>query len=153
MNQPATVLLVERDEQDFRFLHTALRRNGAARRVQWAHDADDACAYLAGVDGYADRAIFPQPDVILVDLRKPGVGELEFVRWMRTQADVAGIPVVALTAGHNPRDWECARELGVNAFHLRPADPARLAELVDSIVRFWAARRTESAAVARSHAA
>lgn len=151
MTQPVTVLLVEKDEPDFQFFNAVLKK-GAPRRVQWAHDTDDACAYLAGIDGYADRSFFPLPQVVLVDLRKPGVGELEFVRWMRAQTALEHIPVVALTSAHDPADDENARALGVDAFHLRPADPQKLAALVDSLAWFWA-QEGRGAPALGSHAA
>jgi len=152
MTRNSTVLLVEKDEDDFRFFSAALREGASGRRVHWAHDAEDARAYLAGVEGYSDRTIFPPPDLILVDLRRPGVGELEFVRWLRGGAEGAHIPVVALSAAHDPGDWTRAKALGVDAFHLRPAEPRRLAALVDSLVRFWS-RHAQNVSAMDSHAA
>lgn len=138
MHDAPTILLIENDEENFRCLSAALRAvMPVPPRVAWACGSADAVAYLEGQDGYADRKFFPAPDLVLLDLQSPTVAKYDFVRWLRGQAALRTLPVLALSPCGDEFDAARAAEAGVSAFLHQPCDPARLTEMFAGVVAHW----------------
>lgn len=71
-----------------------------------------------------------RPQLILTDLNLPGESGLEFVRQLKADPELAGIPVVAVTA--DDRRWTSAelRSAGCVDFLVKPILPDALVALV-----------------------
>jgi len=75
-------------------------------------------------------------DVVLLDLRMPGMNGVEFLREVRCRPSLSQLPVVLTTI--EPDDSELleeARRLGVIAVVKKPWHPQQLRELVEALVR------------------
>ena len=66
------------------------------------------------------------PDLILMDIRLPGMDGLEFTRELKASPKTAAIPVIALTAHTMPLFERSARLAGCVGFIAKPASPAVL---------------------------
>ncbi len=65
-------------------------------------------------------------DIVLMDVQMPGMGGNETVRQLRHLPGLGSLPVVALTAGVQPRERDDAMAAGSDDFLGKPLDPARL---------------------------
>ncbi len=76
-----------------------------------------------------------RPDVILMDIQMPGMDGLEAIRRLRSHADaeVAALPVIAITALAMPGDRERCLQAGANAYLSKPVHLAQLLELVQKM--------------------
>jgi CheY-like chemotaxis protein len=90
-------------------------------------------------DGRAALAQLADPtrrfDVILLDLRMPGMNGVEFLREVRRDARLAQLPIVLTTM--EPEGSELlteARRLGVTAVVKKPWQPQQLHDLVEAII-------------------
>ena len=100
------------------------------RREHELTTANDGREALARLADPASRF-----DVILLDLRMPGMNGVDFLREMRRQARWAELPVVLTTM--EPEGSELLTEamrLGVTAVVKKPWHPQQLRELVEAIV-------------------
>lgn len=79
------------------------------------------------------------PDAVLLDIQVGAEDGLEFAAWMRRQALLERVPVVAVTARAMPGDQERILEAGCNACVAKPIDFAvlrrSLRELLDAAKR------------------
>ena len=73
-----------------------------------------------------EQAHKEQPDVILMDLRMPGMGGIEAVKRLKNDAAVSDIPVIVLSAWTSRRNREDALEAGAAKFLAKPVDTRRL---------------------------
>jgi CheY-like chemotaxis protein len=74
-------------------------------------------------------------DVILLDLRMPGMNGVDFLREVRRDPRLAQLPIVVTTM--EPEDSELLREarrLGVTAVVKKPWHPQELHDLVEAII-------------------
>jgi len=79
-----------------------------------------------------------RPDLVLMDIQMPEVDGLEAIRRLRGDADVASIPIVALTALVMPGDEERCLAIGANAYLPKPISLRTLME----IIRHYTERQT-----------
>lgn len=83
-----------------------------------------------GIDG-VQKAQSWQPDVILMDLRMPGLNGFEAIEQIRETPDIKDTPIIILSAWTGARLDDEAAELGVHRCITKPFD---LEELVNAIM-------------------
>src|SRR6266513_2945274 len=66
------ILIADDSEADIFFLLRAMNQSGVANPIHVVRDGKAALAYLKGSGVYADRAKYPVPGIVLLDLRMPG---------------------------------------------------------------------------------
>lgn len=131
------ILLVEDDENDMLFVLRAFHKSAILNPLQVCRDGDSAVAYLEGTGEYADRARFPLPVFILLDLKLPRRSGLEVLRWVKERPLLKRIPVVVLTSSRDDLDVDRAYELGANSYIMKPVSFETLLELVKSLQLYW----------------
>ena len=139
------ILLVEDDPDDSFLIGRAFRKAGLSAPFE-VRDGEAAVAYLKGEGEYADRERCPLPELMLLDLKLPRLSGLEVLQWVREQkSSVNSLPVVVLTSSAQHPDIERAYVLCVNAYLVKPVDPAALEETVRRLGLFWSLNRTPAA--------
>jgi CheY-like chemotaxis protein len=114
------VLLVEDDPNDILFVERAFRNLGVSTTLRVVNDGQEAMDYLLGRGRYQDRAAFPLPALMLLDLKLPRKSGHEVLSELRGHSGLRTIPVVVLTSSQEASDIERAKELGVRGYHTKP---------------------------------
>jgi two-component system chemotaxis response regulator CheY len=65
-------------------------------------------------------------DLYVVDVNMPKLDGLAFVRELRRRAEVPQAPVLMISTEAQPQDVAKARDVGANAYLVKPADPGTL---------------------------
>jgi len=133
----SAILLVEDDEDDILLLRRAFRNAHIANPLLEVRDGQAAIQYLSGEGDYGDRARYPIPFLILLDLRLPKLSGFEVIAWLREQPQLANVIVVVLTASDHVPDVTKARELGANSYLVKPGNFEELVEMVKRIRGRW----------------
>jgi CheY-like chemotaxis protein len=115
-----TVLLVDDSADDRMILHHALEGHPKLLVVGQARDGDEAISYLSGDLAFADRAKFPFPDLMLLDLKMPKKTGYEVLEWLRLQP-FNHLPVFVISGSLLAEDRERSLKLGALGFHRKPA--------------------------------
>lgn len=114
----AKILIVE-DADDVRLmLSTFLSSQGYS-----------VTAAAAATEGVA-AAVGARPDLIIMDLGLPDADGLSAIRAIRSDAGLAGVPVLVLTAYDAMQLRAEAVEAGCVGYMVKPVDPERLLETV-----------------------
>ena len=134
----ASILLVEDDPADVRLIQRAFRKLNSDVAVNRLSNGDDAIAYLAGDSPYDNRAAYPMPSVVLLDIKLPRRSGFEVLEWVRRQAsEVRRLPIVMLTSSKFPADINRAYDLGVNSYLAKPETPSELDQLASEFRLYW----------------
>jgi PAS domain S-box-containing protein len=121
------VLLVE-DASDVLFL--------MKKELEW-----NGFVVYAARDGHSGLEIAKRevPDLIVSDIKMPGMDGYQFMEKLREIAPLASIPAIALTGFGMERDADQARSFGYTAHMVKPVDLEQLINLITSLTRTPAA--------------
>ena len=77
-----------------------------------------------------------QPDLILMDIRLPGISGFDVTRLLKQDSQTKAIPVIAVTAFATPGDETKALESGCAAYITKPVNVDELLRTVESFLPF-----------------
>jgi CheY-like chemotaxis protein len=132
-----TILLAEDDENDIALLKRAFKQANIKHPLQIVRDGEEAIEYLGGEGKFADRAQFPLPTVLLLDLKMPRKDGFQVLQWVRQHPNLRALRVLVLTTSSDIRDVNMAYQLGANSFLVKSLDIQNLLELVLQIKNGW----------------
>ena len=142
LTKPGTVLLVEDSEDDITIIRRAFKQGAIVNPLQIARDGEVAVAYLNGDGKYHDRAAYPLPALVLLDLRLPRMDGFAVLRWIRQQPPLDSVPVVVITVSSAVRDVNLAYQSGANSFMVKPADFQDVVRMSKQLATYWLSETT-----------
>jgi len=114
------VLIIEDDAKNLKLVRDLLQFKGF--RTLSATRAEDGIPLAA-----AER-----PDLILMDIRLPGIDGVAALQKLRTRSETQGIPVVALTASVMKEERERFEAAGFDGLILKPIDVKQFVDTVSA---------------------
>jgi CheY-like chemotaxis protein len=120
MKLPLDMLFVDDEASDAQLFGRAVRKSGLDIRLKVLTSGAQAIDYLQAKGSYADRSLHPFPDVIVLDLKMPGLNGFDFLAWRKVSALFQSIPVVIFSALGSESDVKRVFELGANKHLLKP---------------------------------
>jgi excisionase family DNA binding protein len=107
------------------------------REVIAEHLSTRANSYevLTAADGFeAGRLVATfRPDVVLLDLRMPGLDGFQICRTIKADPETASTVVIAMTGFYSPEAEARVLECGAIRCFAKPVDPATLSSFIDSV--------------------
>jgi CheY-like chemotaxis protein len=132
-----TILLIEDEATDAILIQRAFEKVGIRNPIAHLANGDAALAYFEGINEYSDRLRFPLPVLVILDLKLPGMGGLQLLKWIRTKRDLRLIPVIVLTGSADSTDVQAAYEAGANSYLLKPADRSEIIRVIEAVEQYW----------------
>ena len=142
-----TVLHIDDDPNDTELFRVAARRANVQFCVQNVSDVEQAMAYLSGRGMYADRARFPLPSLVLLDLKMPKETGFDMLRWIRQHPEVGHLPVVIFSGSELQDDIQQAYAGGADSYLVKPIGFNALIEMVKNINDSWLSGQANGGAV------
>jgi excisionase family DNA binding protein len=98
---------------------------------------------LAAADGFeAGRLVAThRPDVVLLDLKMPGVDGFQVCRTIKADPDTSNTVVIAMTGYYSPETDARILECGALRCFAKPVEPSTLAAFIDSVFEQQASKR------------
>jgi CheY-like chemotaxis protein len=118
----ALILIVEDNDMNLDMLTRRLERKGY--EIVSARD---------GRDG-VEQARQTRPDLILMDMSLPVMDGWEATRKIKADPEIAGIPVVALTAHAMASDKQKALDAGCDDFYTKPIELPGLLKIISRLL-------------------
>jgi CheY-like chemotaxis protein len=135
VNLNCKILHVEDNDDDSFIFQRVLARllfTGAYRRVG---SVDAAIDYLSGNREFADRRLFPLPDVVVLDTSLPGAKETsELMSWMQERPEFSPLMKVVLTGGMSMGTQQSWLERGAAGILMKGLSVADMALSVENIL-------------------
>jgi len=128
------ILLVEDDPGDELITREAFEHNKLKNNLHVAHDGEE------GLDFLYRRGQFegsPRPDLILLDLNLPKYDGRQLLEKVKSDPNLARIPVVVLTTSSAEEDIMRSYQLHANAYVTKPVDLDQFMKAVQQIDEFF----------------
>lgn len=137
MAKPAHILLVEDNRLDIELTLDAFKEARLGNSVHVAKNGGEALDYLFGHEQYGDREQYPLPDVILLDLKMPGIDGFEVLRRVKAEPAVKRIPVIILTSSREEGDLALSYDCGANSYLVKPVSFEGFLKVVQQVQDYW----------------
>lgn len=90
-----------------------------------------------------------RPDVVVVDRTLPDGDGLDLIRALRAEPETDDVPIVLVTAGHDPADRSDVLRAGADEYLAKPFEPHDLEQLLRTLISVPAAERARRRTQAR----
>jgi len=131
-----TILLLDDNLDDSRFIRLALQRVGVITPVQALGNHEEAQQYLTGQGKFADTKRYPQPELVLLDMMANRLG-FDFLAWLRQQPHLKRLPAVVLSSDTEAADIGRAYEIGCNSYLVKPPSFNTLLVMMQALTQYW----------------
>lgn len=130
------ILLVEDSSTDAELVVRAFKRARLTNPVKVINNGEEAVEYLLRSGRYAGHK-HSHPQLVLLDLKLPGISGLEVLRRLKNEDATRQIPVVVLTASQHDRNViECGR-LGAENYIVKPVEFENFSRITSAINLHW----------------
>ncbi|MDB6025900.1 MAG: response regulator with CheY-like receiver domain and winged-helix DNA-binding domain [Verrucomicrobiales bacterium] len=136
MDSKRIVLLAEDEENDVYMMQRAVSKMDFPVSLHVAKDGAVAIQYLSGEGKYADRALYPLPTLILLDIKMPRKNGFDVLEWLKSDGSFTNVPVVMISSSNVRSDLAKACALGASAYLVKPVSPADLNALLTATEQF-----------------
>jgi len=122
--QPVRILIVDDESEVTKKIAGAIKQAHPEYEVYEAHDGFRAGSLVAKV----------KPDLVLLDLRMPGMDGYEVCRFIKTQEDTRHIEILAMTAYPSDQGDESIRSLGARKCLVKPLQIDALIKEIEAVL-------------------
>ena len=133
--RPATILLVEDDPGDQKLIKVSLKNQKIANELYVVGSGEEAMDFLYHRGNYSAET--PLPDLILLDLKMPGMGGKEFLRRIKQDEKMKKIQVVILTSSDSEKDILDSYNLQASGYVKKPVELEDFRRVVKEIEAYW----------------
>jgi CheY-like chemotaxis protein len=137
MTVPARILLIEDSRMDVELTLDAFREARLANTIRVASTGQAALDYLFGYGPYADRTMYPLPNLILLDLKLPGIDGHAVLRQIKGTPELKRLPVIILTSSKEEGDRALSYDNGANSYLVKPVSFEGFLDVVRQLEDYW----------------
>jgi CheY-like chemotaxis protein len=131
------ILIAEDSESDVFFMLRVMEQAGVLNPIFVVRDGTETLAYLQGTGRYADRATYPLPGIVLLDLKMPDIDGFEILRWKRSHPELKDILMVAVSSFDGVYAINLAYETGADTFLSKPLSSEDMLNLIGAFESYW----------------
>ena len=137
MDRFAHILLVEDNRMDVELTLDAFKEARLLNTIYVSPNGQDALDYLFGRGKYADRITYPIPNLVLLDLKLPGVDGFEVLRQVKSAPILKRVPVIILTSSKEEGDRALTYDIGANSYIVKPVSFNGFLDVIKQIEGYW----------------
>ena len=131
------VLVAEDREDDLFMLRRSFEQLGFDTPVQYVRDGEEAIAYLSGSGRFADRATYPLPTMLLLDLKMPRKNGFAVLEWIEQQPSLTQLRTIVLTTSEDIFEVNRAYQLGAASFLTKPLNFNEFKDTIQLVHNYW----------------
>ncbi|MFG0247727.1 MAG: response regulator [Phycisphaeraceae bacterium JB051] len=130
------VLLIEDNPDEALLTQIALTQSEVKCSIDHMASASEAWDFLSGID-HNDNSSKEVPNLVLLDLKLPGMNGIELVEHIRSREQLDSLPVIMLTNSTYAGDLKSCYAARCNAYLVKPTHIDELRTVLNNTLRFW----------------
>jgi len=128
---------------DVELIIDAFKEARLTNKIQVARNGNEALGFLFGEGKYTDRNQYPLPDIVLLDLKMPGIDGHEVLRKIKTTEILKRLPVIILTSSNEEGDRAMSYDRGANSYLVKPVSFDDFLKVVKQVSDYWLSLNVE----------
>jgi len=137
MKRQVIILLVEDNRMDIELTLDAFREAHLENDIRVVTTGEEALDYLFGRGQFADRLAHPLPDLILLDLKLPGMSGIDVLKTVKETPGLKRLPVIILTSSREEGDRIAGYDHGANSYLVKPISFEGFVRVVRLVGDYW----------------
>lgn len=137
MKRDIRLMVVDDSDSDIFCLKRGFQKAGIEVRIHELSDGQSAIDYLSGSAPFADWAQCPLPNLMILDIRMPGLDGFDVLQWVRAQSGIGAMPIIMLSSSAEAEDVDKAHQWGANSYLVKPHSLSEFTRLAEGIERYW----------------
>ncbi len=137
VGRDARILLVDDSANDVELALDAFSEGRLGNHIDVARSGKEALDYLFGRKPGPDGAPFSLPDLILLDLKMPGIDGFDVLREIRATPILKRIPITILTSSREEGDRAMSYDTGANSYLVKPVSFEGMLKIVEGVEDYW----------------
>ncbi|MBB72604.1 MAG: two-component system response regulator [Legionellales bacterium] len=129
------ILLVDDDEVDVQNIQRIFQKHDIQNPLHIANDGIDALDMLRGTNGI--KKLKPLPKLVLLDLKMPRMGGIEFLQEIRADNVLKSLVVFVLTSSPEQRDKVAAYDLNAAGYIIKEVGFTNFVQVITKLNQFW----------------
>lgn len=131
------ILIADDDAEDRMLVKDALEESRLKNNMHFVENGEELMDYLHHRGRFADKAQYPTPGLILLDLNMPKKDGREALKEIKEDEHLRLIPVVVLTTSKAEEDILRTYDLGVSSFITKPVTFSSLVDVMKTLSKYW----------------
>ncbi len=131
------ILIADDDAEDRMLVKEALEESRLKNNIHFVENGEELMDYLHHKGRFADKAQYPTPGLILLDLNMPKKDGREALKEIKEDERLRLIPVVVLTTSKAEEDILRTYDLGVSSFITKPVTFTSLVDVMKTLSKYW----------------
>ena len=136
VNNPV-LLLVEDNPADQNLTKRSIKKHMLNCDLRIVADGESAMDYLRHHGVYVSLDDSPKPDIIVLDLNMPKMDGRQVIQEMKSNPELANIPIIVFTTSSYKKDISESYKLGCNSFITKPANAHEFMNVIKEICSYW----------------
>ena len=129
-----TILIIDDNEDDVLLTQFVLSKTGRELRTEVAPSGETGLARIEG-----GKTL---PNLILLDMKMPGLDGIEVLRKIRSDERLNGIPVVIISHSDLVSDKQASLQAGADSFMHKSPDLDQFKKDIERLLDFWLGTNT-----------
>ena len=138
------MLIADDSESDIFFLLRAFATSKVRNPVYVVRSGAELIQYLNGEGRFANRARYPMPKIVFLDLKMPPPDGLEVLRWKEKNKELPRMLWVAMSNFDVVKTINEAYAAGATTFLTKPLDGTDVKNLIDAFDQYWTISEVEA---------
>lgn len=130
-------MIADDSETDIFFLLRAFAGSHIKNPVYVVRSGAEAIQYLAGEGRYSNRASYPLPKIVFLDLKMPPPDGFDVLKWKEQCRDLPRMLWVAMSNFDAIKTINQAYASGATTFLTKPLDAEDIRHLIKSFDEYW----------------
>jgi len=133
----SVILLADDDDDDAFIFGHVLSKVDPTHHLVHVKDGLEAMQYLKGEGCFCERDRFPEPHLMVLDLKMPQMNGFDVLEALRWDKKLCSLAVIVLSASDFQEDERRALELGARGYFTKPVGSDKLAQIITTICIQW----------------
>ncbi|PKP54530.1 MAG: two-component system response regulator [Candidatus Altiarchaeales archaeon HGW-Altiarchaeales-3] len=131
------ILLAEDNSDDIELIKRKLRSRKIKCNLFIAKNGEEALNYIWHKEKYLDKRMFPDPDLILLDIRMPKMSGIEVLKEIKSNELLRKIPVVMLTVSTIDKDILSSFNHGCEHYITKSVEFEKFEDTLEPIIKYY----------------